>query len=67
MHLSENNSYPASDEIWVVLLVFHDVDPVEDQVVLPGLRIHDDDIRMMIMLKIMLKIMVMIMVRMIIP
>ena len=43
MHLSENNSYPASDEIWVVLLVFHDVDPVEDQVVLPGLRIHDDD------------------------
>ena len=43
MHLSENNSYPASDEIWVVLLVFHDVDPVEDQVVLPGLRIHEDD------------------------
>ena len=41
MHLCENNSYPASDEIWVVLLVFHDVDPVEDQVVLPGLRIQD--------------------------
>ena len=26
-----------------MLLVLHDVDPVEDQVVLPGLRIHDDD------------------------
>ena len=34
-------SHPASDKVWVVLLILHNVDSVEDKVVLPGLEKKD--------------------------
>ena len=34
-------SHPASDKVWVVLLVLHNVDSIEDKVVLPGLERKD--------------------------